>query len=334
MRFLRESAPPSRQKGLALMMVIFAFALASLLATAMLIFQERFFARSSITIQQGQAREFAIAAEELAQALVSRYLSDEQSNVDFSTKYKAVYQSAYVFPIDHGVIEVQIDDPQAFINVNDLISKDENIRRLTEKRLGHLLGMFENHELSVNKIKDWIDSDEETSGSDGGEDDLYLIKTPPYRTPNNPMAHISELRLLDGMTPELYDELSKLLSTLPPGSGKININTAPVKIIQVLGKELMDEGTAQAFVDERVDAYLEKEEEFWQKLDYPGIGENDRKHITTKSNFFRISSQIQFADRNSNLLSLVHMADDGKLSLMSRDFSKKDVITKDKIPIL
>ncbi|WP_294234609.1 type II secretion system minor pseudopilin GspK [uncultured Sphingomonas sp.] len=72
---------------------------------------------------------------------------------------------------------------------------------------------------------DWIDSDQNPQGG-GAEDAVYLARDPAYRTGGAMMADVSELRMVNGVTPELYAQLRPWVCTLPEAKPTtVNINT-------------------------------------------------------------------------------------------------------------
>jgi general secretion pathway protein K len=123
----------------------------------------------------------------------------------------------------------------------------------------------------VNSILDWIDPDD-MEHTDGAESDYYQSFDPPYYAKDGPIDDLSELLFVQGITRELYlgggagglppirmpqqNSRSRLGFQEPPAtaaagvglaelftavsSGRININTAPASVLQLL-----------PFVDER-----------------------------------------------------------------------------------
>jgi type II secretory pathway component PulK len=112
-------------------------------------------------------------------------------------------------------------------------------------------------------LTDWMDSDD-VPGPNGAENDFYLARKKPYQCKNAPLETLEELRLIRGFAPMEYlgvDAIDKmrlhpseyaqtlnapplnpdgtrhlgwvdLLTTL--GDGKINLNTAPVCVLETL----------------------------------------------------------------------------------------------------
>src|SRR5690606_14274628 len=77
-------------------------------------------------------------------------------------------------------------------------------------------------------IGDWLDADALPLTA-GSEDDAYLALTPAYRAANRPMASVSELRAVAGMTPALFQALQPLVTVWPREGAQstLNIHTAP-----------------------------------------------------------------------------------------------------------
>ena len=128
----------------------------------------------------------------------------------------------------------------------------------------------------IDSLEDWIDLDDAPRLS-GAESDYYLNQNPPYYAKNGPIDDITELLLVNGVTPELFwgpraaahlDQLYRpssregfdqaVLDLMPVGlvdlctavsSGTININTASVQVLQLLPG--VDEVIAQNIVQFR-----------------------------------------------------------------------------------
>src|SRR5690606_39085646 len=96
------------------------------------------------------------------------------------------------------------------------------------------------------RLRDWLDPDQEASGAYGAEDNQYLLAQPPYRTANRIIADPSELRLLLGMREEHYRRLRPYVSALP-SEARINVNTAGAMVLSTLADTLTPE-VAQTLV--------------------------------------------------------------------------------------
>jgi general secretion pathway protein K len=131
----------------------------------------------------------------------------------------------------------------------------------------------------VASILDWIDPDDGRHPGGGVESDFYEKLDPPYFAKNGPIDDISELLLINGISPEIYwaaqstnnppgalqEKLKKhnaLQQQQPPlltvglvdlftplSSGRLNINTASAEALQLIPG--MNEILAQQFVAAR-----------------------------------------------------------------------------------
>jgi general secretion pathway protein K len=111
--------------------------------------------------------------------------------------------------------------------VNDQVDPDLNARlRALITRLG---GKPE----VVDALIDWLDSNNEVTGSEGAEDDYYRQKG--YRCKNGPLDSLDELSLVKGFDQDLLiDKNLKSYLTIAPTDGKVNANTAPLLVLQTV----------------------------------------------------------------------------------------------------
>ncbi len=160
------------------------------------------------------------------------------------------------YAIGAGTVSLKIVDLERKANINT-VNTPELQQALT------LMGV-DADALSVvsDSIQDWIDADDAPRIA-GAENDYYQGLTPPYHAKNAPMDNLAELLLVKGVTPEMYWGTSatnhapgtfqhpKLGLGTTPGqepdypfglkdiftpisSGKININTADVNVLQII----------------------------------------------------------------------------------------------------
>jgi len=103
----------------------------------------------------------------------------------------------------------------------------------------------------INSMKDWLDSgdDDAVTGLSGAESDYYESLDPPYACKNGPFDHLSELALVNGITPFLFsgaggsaglEQYVTVYGAEKAGDekftfpGKININTAELPVLSAL----------------------------------------------------------------------------------------------------
>lgn len=88
---------------------------------------------------------------------------------------------------------------------------------------------------------DWQDADQEALKPPYGEEgDGYQRLAKPYLCKNRPLDHVSELLLVKGMTPEIFDKVKDFVTVFPKRAGRltVNFNTAPLEVLQALGRSV------------------------------------------------------------------------------------------------
>src|SRR5690554_1647048 len=214
------------QKGVALIMVLLAMALVVMLASGMTRQQSLRVFKAGHYLAQQQGYNIALGAEEFARRILVRDFEEDRENslmVDSPDEFWAM--NAAILPLDeNGVAEVQIDDLGGRINLNDLVTTNGQVDTLTKDRLTRLFVALGITGLNVDALIDWIDSDDQTVSAYGAEDGQYLMADQPFRTANQPFVSITELRLIEGMTEEIYVALRPHVTAVPVSGIGINVN--------------------------------------------------------------------------------------------------------------
>ncbi len=171
-------------------------------------------------------------------------------------------------PFEKGRLNVKIIDELSKIQINALVQFPEGTqfnakqRGLWERFAEDIINAYEllgdsGEDLEksepltiINSIKDWIDKDEDIiTGLNGAESDYYEALDPPYACRNAPFDHLSEVRLVRGITPEIFNGfggvagLSNYITVYGDLKtednrfsfpGNININTAEQPVLSIL----------------------------------------------------------------------------------------------------
>ncbi len=135
-----------------------------------------------------------------------------------------------------GTFEVEITDEAGKFNLNALTQPGYVLQL---KRLFKQLGIEES---LVDDVADWIDPND-TRGAFGSEAGYYQQLDLSYVPSNQPFQTMKELRLVAGITPEIYRKLLLHVTVYrtQPNDGKININTASRAVIQSFGAYVDDQ---------------------------------------------------------------------------------------------
>lgn len=241
-------------------------------------------------------------------------------------------------PFDNGKLSVVITDELAKIQVNALVmfpdsSQFNESQVMIWERILNVIGNEDDLQNDstptaiVNSVKDWLDSgdDDATTGLSGAESSYYGEQDPPYKSRNAPIADLSELLLIKGITPQLYygtkdaPGLANYMTVhgLAVGAGtsfnwpgRININTADVPVLAaLLGSENQD--LAQVVYDYRQELAAEKDVHDFSSLQWykniAGLSDVtiDSRLITTSSDVFRIRSTASINEIQSSVIAVV-----------------------------
>ena len=175
------------------------------------------------------------------------------------------------FKIGDGAVSLKIVDLERFANINTATPA------LLQQALTVMGVDADSISVVSDSIQDWR-SPAAAPRVAGAESDYYQSLTPPYNAKNAPIDDIPELLLVKGVTPEMYYGGSSANDSAPrpqhpklgfgvaPGqtpdypfglkdvftavsSGKINVNTADVNVLQLIPG--MDTNSAAAIIQQR-----------------------------------------------------------------------------------
>lgn len=320
---------PKKQQGVALIMVLLAMALVVMLASGMTQQQSVRVFKAGHYLAQQQGRSIALGAEAFARQILIRDFEEDKEDslmVDSLDEFWAM--NAAVLPLDaNGVAEVQIDDLGGRINLNDLVSANGQVDPITKDRLTRLLIALGITGLSVDTLVDWIDPDDQTISAYGAEDGQYLMAEPGFRAANQPFVSVSELRLIEGMTEEIYVALRPHVATLPVNGLGINVNTATAEVLMSLHEELT---TAQAasILEKRKEERFESLQDFMALPEFAALGLKPIG-LGLQTRFFEVVSRITYDNRVVNMVSTVFRNQEGNVRTVHRDTGQKNRITKE-----
>lgn len=319
--------PAARQRGVALIMVLLAFALATALAAGMYSSQRLMLYKASHYLDEQQAQALAGGAEDLARQLLNQDWKNDKSNgtfVDSNQENWAKY--AALLPVDNGIVQVQIDDLQGRFNLNNLVTAAGQPDPTARKRFENLLAALDVVSINVQKVIDWEDANQQPMGAMGAEDDAYLGMSPPYRAANGPFVSPTELRLIAGITDKDYQKLLPYVAALPMGQTDINVNTASVPVLRTLDQRIT-EPQAQSILQQRKEKPFKSVQDFVAQPQFAGMGLT-KERLSVNSHFFRIAIRVTLDDQVYRQVSLAYRGDDGKVLIVNRDQGQKAIITK------
>ena len=238
-----------RQRGVALITALLVVAIAATAATALARQQQLAIQRSSNVLNAEQAWLYALGAETFAHQVLRRDAEDGDSDHPGEGWATLVPPTA----IDGGDLFGRLEDLQGRFNLNNLVG-EAGPDALQVGLFQRLLEQLELPSAIAWNVVDWIDGDQEPAPTGGAEDLEYLRRDPAYRTAGRALASPSELLLIDGFDMAAYRRLEPYVTALPTAT-PLNVNTAPVPVLQALSNRFDQPTAEQLAVDGEDDAY-------------------------------------------------------------------------------
>lgn len=324
-----------RQSGVALLTVLLVVFLAGVAAASLATVQQFAIRRSGLLLHQQQARLYALGGEALAALVLKQDLENDrqQGGVAKDHLNEPWATESPVFPIEGGVLSGRIEDMQSCYNLNNLVPATDSTTgtppddsQIAQQRaaFGRLLNTLDLNPDLMDAIADWIDPDQDQRTA-GAEDAVYLSRDPAYLTAGGYLESISELRLIDGIDPEVYAKLAPHVCALPPGS-TLSINTASPEVLTLLQdglsvaelKAKLETRPAEGYDD--VDQFL---------LDFGIDAENSypKSNLTVASRYFRVHVAAEVGDGRWQLTSVVERDDQGQVRVLRRTFGNDEFTT-------
>lgn len=219
-------SPARRQRGAALVIVLLlvatlSFVLLSLTTTITTGVRRGANERARTELLWG-----ALAAERIALSVLEKAAAGGALRT--ASSEGGLFKQQLALPVERGEAALRFADASRCFNVNSLISEEPPYRKIDDQhaeliRLLEAIGAGDNDAAAIaDAVTDFLDSDSNTE-SQGSEDNFYTGLTTPFRTAGGPIASISELRAVEGVTRETYARIVPYLCARRAGQ-KIEIN--------------------------------------------------------------------------------------------------------------
>jgi len=260
---------PKDKQGLVLLLVLSAVALFMALVVPFTADQFTDLELANNFKDSLQSRYLGDAGIEAAISILTEdnraYDADDEDWAKFSEALRM--SSSY---LDGMQMTGQISDECAKLNLNALVRmqaggwEPDQFRIEQFKKLVKVLGIdISESELNdlCDALVDWLDGDDEISGTGGAESEYYQSLEHPYPAKNGPMDTPEEILLVKGMrdNPQWFygtynedgsvkDKGLRDYITCGPIDQKVNLNTASLEVIECLSKDI-DASMAESFID-------------------------------------------------------------------------------------
>ncbi|HQT96555.1 MAG: hypothetical protein B7Z62_02285 [Deltaproteobacteria bacterium 37-65-8] len=239
------------EKGIALLVTLLILVL--IVALAYEVF--RIGAQSAQTGAYGRDSIRCILLAEAGTGAARIALRQDARDNRYDTLDEIWSRAALPIELGDGEVRVTIEDEERKIDLNRLMLPNGNApddRRLAVfQRLLDTLGI---DRAVADAVVDWLDNDENPRVG-GAESSYYLGLPYPYRAKNDLFDTVGELRLVRGVTPEVFGKLLPFVTV--SSSGKVNLNTAPKEVLMSLsaGTDMAEYGAIDAKTADEIIAY-------------------------------------------------------------------------------
>lgn len=239
------------ESGVALLVTLLVLVLIVILA--MEIFRTG--ARAAQTGAYGRDSIKAVLLAEAGAAAAKIALRESSRRFGYDTLDQIWSRPVPPIELGDGAILVTLEDEERKINLNKLvlpngIAPDEQRIAVFRK----LLTILDIEPTIADAVVDWLDVDD-TARVGGAESSYYLSLPFPYRAKNDLFDTVDELRLVRGMTADLFEKLKPFVTV--HSSGAVNVNTAPKEVLMALsaGQDAAEGGEISAATADQVIEY-------------------------------------------------------------------------------
>ncbi len=302
------NSPGGRERGVAILMAMVILALAAGITSALIWDRSLSVHRSSVISAQRQAWQYDLGAEAWVEQILKRSAGKND------TLDSPWAQQLPPLPVQGGVIVGGVEDLQGRLNLNNLIGDKGKTDPTTLAALKRLLEILRINPDVANAIADWTDADDNITSPGGAESGYYASLDPPYAPANGRFYSITTLRLVKGVTPEIYARLAPYVTALPQPT-PININTAPAPVLAAIipdftlaqAKELVAERGKNGFQD-----VGQLKNQVHRKIDYP---------LALKSTYFLLKVTTTIGSTQLSLYSVIFRNEQGQVESIARSLA-------------
>jgi general secretion pathway protein K len=281
-------------------------------------------------LQAQQAQAYLLGAESVARQAL---LQDLQLSPDMDSRLD-VWAQTVELELPLGTLIACMVDLQGRINLNSLATPAIEAYSTEQRRFIRLLQALELEEplsqsnamMLANAVFDWVDLDDDQRFPGGAEDLFYYQQSPPGKAANQLFASVSELLVINGMTPEIYRALTPHVTLW--GNGLLNINTVDSylsrEVLQgdFVGNELpppvvmrtlnrVEELTplsidaAMQIVNRRIDASGFNNLDVFNQGQLAGVS-MEMDGLGLASDYFSLAAELTLVDRRYQMRSVLH----------------------------
>jgi general secretion pathway protein K len=321
-RARRPLAPPSRQRGIALLVAILLVALGTILAATVGYENAMAARRSTATFAFDEALLAGQAAEALAAYGLREVKRMTPKTTDLSQPWANPVGPLEVVP---GVmLDARLEDVTGRFNINRLVDpRTGQVNPAAFQAFTNLLEILQIETKWAGYLVDWIDPDTQPTTPDGAEDSVYLGQDPPYLVPNRYITSTSELLALPGFGRENYQKLAPYITAMPPNT-TVNVCTASGPVLDAFiggagNKNFNDPETLAKNRQNAGGCFPQIQRDYQTAFD-PAVFKKMSGEFIENSSLFRLTTHVTIGSAEFNLYSLLFREQDS-VRPIQRSFS-------------
>jgi len=311
------------QRGIALLVAILMFALATTLAAAITYSKAMAARRAAATFAMEQALQAAMAAESLA--AIALETNGSAAHTQFSQEWAQPLGPIEIEGTDVW-IQAQVEDLNARFNLNSLVmwSAPDNTFIPDPHQVAvfrTLLHALDLEDRWADLMIDWIDPDIAPQPQ-GGEDTLYLSQNPPYRPPNTFITHTTELLALPEFGAERFARIAPYVSALPIDA-KVNVCTASGLVLDATVSMNQTQWAQADLATPRKKICYPSQNDFLAPIGDPALKAEVTNRVDEQSSWFRLRSQVRIGTAEFVLYSVLYRESGNKVRTVQRSFGSE-----------
>lgn len=302
------SARAHKQRGVAILIALIILALGASISTAMLWERNLAVHRSALLLAQSQAWQYNRGAEAWARQILRR-TADKHDTLSSTWA-----QQLPPLPVQGGAISGGIQDLEARFNLNNVITADGKLDKTAYATLKRLLAVLNIPPDIANAIADWQDADHRVRSPGGAESGYYASRDPLYAPADMPFESVTSLRLVRGITPQVYARLAPYVTALPVAT-PVNVNTARAPVIAAIVPGISLERAREIVALRSPDGYASLgafKRTVRREVKFP---------LSLDSSFFLLSVTTTLGSTRLSLYSVIYRNQEGATRTLSRSFT-------------
>ena len=321
------------------MIVLMIVALVTVLATEMGTRLQLQVQRTMNLKDNNQAYWYAMGAEAFARKSIQSLVEESPEVISIDQPWAQEFS----YPLENGGLTANLEDLQSCFNLNAITSGSvggsgnnsggnngaSNTTEAMDAFHTMLLSLgvdgLDNYTADTlrDSLADWIDEDDRMR-SYGAEDSEYESREFPYLAANGPLASKSELRIINGVSPQWLDALLPLVCVIPNFNElKINVNTLEEEDAPLLaGLTGLDIQQAASVISARPPKGWDEINAFLSLPSIQGLNLTSSRQdwFSVKTEYFMLHTKTQYNKATFKLSTVFHVDADNGVNVVNREF--------------